>query len=197
MVRIGNRLLKRGGGMKKAFIIATIIVLLSIPASFGLDSVGVMSGYLFATLRYKQNYKVVPVFVSLNFNSQSLFHNAKKFKGDIVFSLEPFINTVYSPDTNVETGINFLARYIFPSKNKLKFYIKGGVGVLYMSQHTREQSTQYNFLPQIGPGVSYFLNEHTSVDFEYRFRHLSNASFKVPNAGINANVFLCGVTHYF
>ena len=183
--------------MKKTFIMAIIAVVLSVPASFGLDSVGVMSGYLFATLKYKQNYKAVPMFVSLNFNFQSLFHNTKKFRGGIVFSLEPFINTVYSPDTNVETGVNFLVRYIFPSKSKLRFYIKGGAGVLYMSQHTREQSTQYNFLPQIGPGVSYFLNEHTSIDFEYRFRHLSNASFETPDAGINANVFLCGITHYF
>jgi len=183
--------------MKKIFLIAIIAVLLSTPVSFGLDSIGVMSGYLFATLRYKQNYKVIPLSVSFNFNVRNLFNNSEESKGDFVFSLEPFINTVYSPDTNIETGVNFLVRYVFPSKNKFRFYIKGGVGVLYMSQHTREQSTQYNFLPQIGPGVSYFLNQHTSIDFEYRFRHLSNASFDVPNAGINANVFLCGLTHYF
>jgi len=183
--------------MKKTFIMAIIAVVLSVPASFGLDSVGVMSGYLFASLRYKQNYKVVPLCVSLNFDSRSLFSNAGKLKGEVMFSLEPFINTVYSPDTNIETGVNFLVRYTFPAKSKFRFYIKGGVGVLYMSQHTREQSTQYNFLPQIGPGVSYFLSEHTSIDFEYRFRHLSNASLRAPNAGINANVFLCGITHYF
>ena len=185
--------------MKKTLLISAVIVLLSTTSTLGLDSVGVMSGYLFANLKHKQDYKNIPLFVSFNFDYRHLFRNADKFKfkGDVVFSLEPFVNTVYSPDMNVETGVNFLARYVFPSKSKFKFYIKGGVGVLYMSQHTREQSTQYNFLPQGGPGVSYFLNKHTSVDFEYRFRHLSNAGFKRPNGGINANVFLCGITHYF
>ncbi len=172
-------------------------MLLFVPKSFSLDSIGVMSGYLFAPLKDKQDYKVVPFCVSLNFNYRSLFKNAEKIKGDVIFSLEPFINTVYSPDANIEAGMNLLVRYVFPSKSKLRFYIKGGFGAVYMTQHTKEQSTQYNFLSQVGPGVSYFLNKHTSIDFEYRFRHLSNADIKEPNAGINANVFLCGITHYF
>ena len=185
--------------IKKAFFLLVTVALLSMPSkAFCMNSIGVMTGYLFAPLRYKQSYKVIPLYVSFNFDYHSLFPHAEKGKkGIIIFSIEPFINTVYSPDTNMEVGINFLARYNFLTRGKVKLYIKGGLGVLYMSQHTREQSTQYNFLPQIGPGVSYFLNKHTSLDLEYRFRHLSNASFKTPNAGINANVFLCGVTHYF
>lgn len=63
-----------------------------------------------------------------------------------------------------------------------------------MTQHTNEQSTQYNFIPQIGGGVSYDWKEDVSFDFEYRYRHLSNANRKLPNDGINMNMFLAGVT---
>ncbi len=184
--------------MKLRVILTVSFILYFIFPALSLNSIGILNGYLFANLDYKQDLKNIPLLVSFNFNGKSLFSCLKdKLRGDIVFSLEPFINTIYQPDANVEIGTNFLFKYIFPSKGKIKPYVKGGLGIEYMTQHIREQSTQYNFLPQIGGGISFFLDKHTSLDFEYRFRHLSNASFKTPNGGVDANVFLWGFTHYF
>jgi hypothetical protein len=118
-------------------------------------------------------------------------------KGRADFILEPFVNAISSPASNVEAGSNFLLQYVFPLNKKFQPYIKGGLGVLYMSQHTLEQSTQYNFLPQGAAGIQYFLKDNLAINLEYRYRHLSNASLKDPNSGIDSNLYLCGVTFFF
>ena len=76
-------------------------------------------------------------------------------------------------------------------------YFKIGVGAVYMSQHTEEQSTQFNFVPQTGVGVHCFIKENTALSFEYRLRHLSNCSINQPNNGIDAELFLAGVALFF
>lgn len=76
-------------------------------------------------------------------------------------------------------------------------FLKGGLGALYMSQHTQEQSTQWNFLPQIGLGVNYALTDNISLTCEGRFRHLSNAGFVRPNHGVQVVQYLGGIAYYF
>ncbi len=182
----------------KRLIVCFSVFLLFTPPVLCLDSIDFLNGYLFANLKYKQDFKTAPFFVSFNFDGKSLFPGLKeRAKGDIIFSYEPFVNVIYQPDANVEFGVNFLVKYVFPLKGKIKPYIKGGVGFGYMTQHIREQGTQFNFLSQIGPGISYFINDNTSLDFECRFRHLSNADLDAPNKGVNANIFLWGITRYF
>lgn len=186
--------------LKRTVLIGALVVFFSIMPIFALEleSVGVLGGFLSADIVDKDDYKVIPLMVSFDFDAKPIFENIGFFcNGSINFTIEPFINTVISPDTNVEIGSNFLIRYIFPLSEHLKPYIKGGLGVLYMSQHTREQSTQYNFLPQVGGGIMFFINENVAITTEYRYRHLSNASFDYPNKGINANLFLSGITLFF
>lgn len=163
-----------------------------------IDALELFSGWLEADLRAKQDYEGVPVFVSFDFNIKSAFDKINwKIKGNTDFIVEPFSTLILSPDTNVEVGVNFLLKYIYPLSPKIKPYFKGGVGILYMSQHTQEQSTQYNFLPQVSIGLHYFLNKKTALSWEYRYRHLSNASTGHPNKGIDGNLILGGISFFF
>lgn len=66
-----------------------------------------------------------------------------------------------------------------------------------MSQHTLEQSTQYNFLPQAGAGLIYFLKPDLGLNLGYRYRHLSNSSLKRSNKGINVDMILAGLSLYY
>ena len=111
--------------------------------------------------------------------------------------MEPFINTILRPETNIEVGCNFLIKYVFPFTEVFQPYIRGGLGILYMSQHTVEQATQWNLLPQIGLGFHSFIDQEIALSGEYRYRHLSNASIKLPNNGIDADLFLGGVAFFY
>ena len=66
-----------------------------------------------------------------------------------------------------------------------------------MSQHSREQSTQFNFEEQGGLGAHYFLKKNIAINGECRIRHVSNAGIDQPNHGINSLFFLLGATYQF
>jgi hypothetical protein len=184
--------------LSKLLILLFISLIFYKPLVFGLDGIEIFSGYLEADLIEKEDYKGVPLFLSLNFDVKKIFEKIGFCpKGKIDFVFEPFITTVIEPEPNIEVGSNFLIKYTFPLTEKFKPYFKGGVGILYMSQHTREQSTQYNFLPQAGLGIHIFLNKSVAFSLEYRFRHLSNADIKKPNRGIDADLILTGISIFF
>lgn len=186
--------------MKKVLVLSVFVLCLAIlPSTYALDGVEVLSGYLDGYLdNSKKDYTAVPLLVGLIFDMKPLTSKVGiNPKGRLDFILEPFINTVTEPNSNVEVGSNFLFEYAFPLSQKFHPYVKGGIGALYMSQHTVEQSTQYNFLPQGGGGLRYFIKDNIAINFEYRYRHLSNASIKHPNSGIDANMYLGGITIFF
>ncbi|MCF7873282.1 MAG: acyloxyacyl hydrolase [Candidatus Omnitrophica bacterium] len=171
---------------------------MSIFESFALDSVDVLSGYLEANLEEKDEYRAIPLLVGLNFNGNSFFERVGlDLPGRVDFILEPFVNTVVNPDKNIEVGSNFLIKYTLTLTKKVQPFVKAGAGVVYMSQHTKEQSTQYNFLPQAGGGIQYFFSDRVALNLEYRYRHLSNAGAKHPNSGIDSDLILCGLSFYF
>lgn len=185
--------------MKKQLIALFFGLFIAIvPDLYALDSIDFLFGYLEADLKEKDDYQVLPLMVGFNFAAKPLLERiGLEIPGKVNFIVEPFVNTVISPSKNIEVGSNFLIKYTMPLSEKIHPYLKGGVGALYMSQHTLEQSTQYNFLPQAGGGLQYLINEKVALNFEYRWRHLSNASIKSPNSGIDANLFLCGISFFF
>ncbi|MDD5155578.1 MAG: acyloxyacyl hydrolase [Candidatus Omnitrophica bacterium] len=158
-----------------------------------------LTGFAQAKLREKGSYSAVPMMVDFDFNLKPL---TKKIgfnpPGLLQFQLEPFINPVYRPDSNVEIGNSFLIKIGFlPDNFKFQPYFKGGAGLIYITQHTREQSTQFNFVEYAGCGIHYFFNKNTAFTVEGRYRHLSNASIKQPNKGIDTYFFLAGLSYLF
>jgi hypothetical protein len=66
-----------------------------------------------------------------------------------------------------------------------------------MTLHTRQQSTQFNFTEHLGAGMHYFFGKNTAFTLEGRARHLSNASIKEPNKGIDSYFVLAGILYQF
>jgi Lipid A 3-O-deacylase (PagL) len=162
--------------------------------AFALDGVGVLTGYFDGSLKYKADYRGIPILVPFNF---TLKDSDGVLKPKVEFIVEPFVNTIVSPDMNIEAGSNFLLNLVLPLNERFMPFLKGGVGALYMSQHTREQGSQWNFLPQAGMGFYWFFDETTAFTCEYRFRHLSNCGIVKPNGGINVRMILAGITYFF
>jgi opacity protein-like surface antigen len=161
-----------------------------------LKEVGILSGYAVGSLKYDQpDYEIVPMILRLGFDLNPFINKfGWNTKGILEFELEPFINTIISPNSNVEVGSNFLVKYALPLTQKIYPYFEGGLGMLYMSQHTLEQGSQYNFLPQAGGGIMYFLKDNLAISAGYRYRHLSNNSLAEPNGGIDVNMALVGLS---
>jgi hypothetical protein len=180
--------------MNSKIAIVFIFSFLVLPLQgFSLSGVEVFSGVLNADLSHREDYETIPFLVAFNFKMKDKIFAG----GDLDFVLEPFTNLVLEPQTNIEVGTNFLMKYTYPITPAISSYIKGGVGALYMSQHIEEQGSQYNFTPQLSLGVHYFFREMTALTFEYRYRHLSNASTQHPNKGVDAEMFLGGISFFF
>ena len=156
---------------------------------------GVFSGWASGDLKEQDDYEMIPLYLQFGFDITNALHKINiKPKGNLKFILEPFLNTVVSPNSNIELGNNFILKYSHPITKRIFMYLEGGLGLLYMSQHTREQSTHFNFSEQIGVGFSYFFSKNKAINMGYRYRHLSNAGIDEPNSGIDMDYFLCGMT---
>ena len=158
-----------------------------------------LTGYGLAKLHSQGSYRITPLFIDLDVNLKpSLPRKLSTYPGLVQFVYEPFVSYAFQPDTNIEVGNNFLLKIvILPETSRFQPYLKGGVGFLYMSQHSSEQSTQFNFNEYGGIGMHYFFKKDIAFTLEYRYRHISNGDIKRPNSGINSNFVLCGVSLLF
>jgi len=188
------------GRVVRLLSVATLVLFLTntVVSAKGVQSVGFLTGFMSGNLKQKDDYEVIPFMVSFGFDLKPLAEKIGiKTKGVLEFEVEPFLSPVIGPDSNLETGVNLLFKYGFPLNSRLMPYVKFGAGPSFMTQHTREQSTQFNFVDSVGGGLSWLVKDNMSLDLEYRFRHLSNCSIDEPNSGINAQMFLAGVTYRF
>jgi len=197
--------------MKKysILIIALVLAFLAASVSFAdqppkqkpksLEGIEILTGFGSAKLRDKASYHFAPFLVSFNFSLKSLLEKINyKPKQIFQFLIEPFLSYVHQPDNNIETGTNFLLKVgLLPETSKFQPYIKAGVGMVYMTQHTREQGTQFNFSEQVGAGIHYFFWKNTAFTIEGRYRHVSNAGMRKPNKGLQSYFALVGISQQF
>jgi len=163
-----------------------------------LQEFGVFTGYMQGELEGQKDFNAVPIGLRFGFDLKPF---TKKFgfepKGMLELIYEPFMSVITEPDSNMEMGFPFFFRYSYPLTSKLYPFVEVGTGAYYMTLHTYEQSTQFNFVSQGGAGISYFFKENVAINIEYRKRHVSNASIKEPNGGLEADVYLLGMSYYF
>lgn len=165
----------------------------------GIRQIEVLTGFGHSKIKEKGNYNLVPIIVDLDYNLKDL---TKKigFNPPVLlqFQLEPYISAVVEPNSNVELGNSFMFKVgLVPETWKLQPFVKAGAGFCYTSQHTREQSTQFNFIETGVVGFHYFFNKDSSIILEGRIRHLSNAGIDQPNHGINSYFGIIGISRKF
>jgi hypothetical protein len=194
--------------MKRIVLSSAILIFLLLTVSPGsagkpqeksLEAIEILSGLSSGELRKKDDYQLIPLIIALDFNLKPLTERFYFEPAQLIqFQIEPFISPVFSPNKNIEAGTAFALKLgLFPQNWKLQPYVKTGAGFVYITQHTLEQGTQFNFIEYGGTGIHYFVFKNTALTFEYRFRHLSNADIKDPNAGINSYLILGGICYRF
>ena len=191
--------------MKKYLPLTLLVVFLIFGSAWAeeemktIQGIEVLSGYGWGDLKPNKNYRLYPLVFDLDINLKK-FTSKFGFNPPMLlqFQLEPYIAGVTDPNSNVEVGNAFALKVgILPESFAVQPYIKAAAGTLYMSQHTHEQSTQFNFYEYGGAGVHWFINKNIGLTAEYRFRHLSNAGIKQPNGGINTSFALAGIDYKF
>ena len=164
-----------------------------------LQGVEILTGFGRGELTGKKDYHLVPIMIGFDFNlkllTQKIGFNPPSL---IQFQIEPFLSLVTNPDNNMEVGTSFLLKVgLLPEDWRFQPYVKSGLGMIYMSQHTLDQNTQFNFLINGGTGFHYFFKKQCALTLEYRFRHASNAGIKQPNGGIDTHSCLLGIAYLF
>jgi hypothetical protein len=164
-----------------------------------LQEAGVVTGFVRGGLKGQKDFNAVVTGMRFGFDLKPFTKKMFNFepKGLLEIVYEPFINTITKPNANVEFGLPFFFKYAYPVTSKFYPFVEVGTGPYDMTLSTYEQSTQFNFISQGGAGISYFIRDDLSVNVEYRKRHVSNASIKEPNGGLDAHVYIVGLSLYF
>ncbi|MBF0387195.1 MAG: acyloxyacyl hydrolase [Candidatus Omnitrophica bacterium] len=169
-------------------------------------------GYGSTKVTDKDRYVTIPTYLRLGIDcdkfglgfsdwiergARDFFHKDFRPRGTTEFLIEPFVSYVPSPNQNMEGGFIIAFKYEWPLTEKFHPYIWNGGGVMYITQHLREEALQVNFTPQIGGGFHYFIEKNKALNFEYRYRHFSNANLKLPNDGVNQGFISLGISWFY
>ena len=89
----------------------------------------------------------------------------------------------------VGAQVNFL-----PHRRVQPFLTSGG-GFLAFNQ-PMFHATKFNFTAQLGAGLQVFTSRHHSIDFGYKYHHISNANRGDTNEGMDSHVLFVGVSFF-
>jgi|GEM_PF-1217272 len=158
------------------------------------DEWEIFKGVMTAPLKESEDYVAFPTLIGLMWDIPCFTKDRSWMdwvKMDGIF--EPYSLKIVEPRRNFGMGLNVLLKCTLLLEEDYSPYVKVGVGVDYMTLHTKEQSTQWNFGSQIGLGLEIPLARGFELDLEYRFKHVSNASIRHPNSGIDSSAWLVGL----
>lgn len=116
------------------------------------------------------------------------------YRGIIQYQLEPVIGYMAEPNQRMEFGLSFAGfKYNFTAlESRWSPYSNFGFGVIYEPIGHHVQGSNLNFIIQTGVGVQYFIDDKNAINIQYRYRHISNASYRSPNSSINSSFILVG-----
>lgn len=118
--------------------------------------------------------------------------------GNIEGLIEPVVAHYYEPFSASLFGGSLVLKYNFLSFGRWMPFWDAGAGMSWTDLAPRipEQSTQFNFILQTGPGVSFFVSENLAITTGIRFHHISNANIGNRNTGLNAWLFNLGFSFF-
>lgn len=119
-------------------------------------------------------------------------------EGNVELLIEPMAAHYFQPFSASAFGGSLVVKYNFLSFGRWMPFWDGGAGMLWTDLAPRipEQSTQFNFILQTGPGVSYFISQNMALTLGIRFHHISNAGIGDRNIGLNAWLFNIGMAFF-
>jgi hypothetical protein len=120
------------------------------------------------------------------------------YRANLEVLLEPLYARYYKPFYANAAGGSVLFKYNFLAFGRWMPYWDLGLGALWTDLAPRipEQSTQFNFVLESGPGVQYFVTDRVALTLGARFHHISNAGLGDRNRGLNSTLGYVGLSFF-
>jgi opacity protein-like surface antigen len=88
-------------------------------------------------------------------------------------------------------------RFIFMPNRRVKPFAQVGAGFIFSKKPIPvPQSPTYNFAGDFGGGIMYSVDRRQTLNFGYRYYHISNMNIGSINPGYNASVFYFGYSWF-
>lgn len=118
------------------------------------------------------------------------------WQGNVEVLVEPLFARFTQPFDAEAAGGSLVVKYNFLSFGRWMPFWDAGGGMVWTNLAPRipEESTQFQFVLETGPGIHYFVTKRVTVTTGVRFHHMSNAGLGERNTGINAVLSYIGVS---
>ena len=85
----------------------------------------------------------------------------------------------------------------FGQESWIKPFVAASVGFLYFTHDVPVRgSARFNFSPELGLGLQFFLTPQNSVTLGYKLHHISNANTGGSNPGMDSHVIYAGFSFF-
>ena len=120
------------------------------------------------------------------------------FRGSFQLAPEIFAAGIFHGQGSYVAGATLWFRYNFvqPGWRFVPYLALGGGGTSLDIPH-KYDGKDFNFNLDATAGARYFINQHWSINAEYRFQHISNANLWNRNVGLNTMGPALGVSFFF
>lgn len=120
------------------------------------------------------------------------------WQGNVEFVVQPVFARFTKPFAAEAAGGSFLIQYNFLSFGRWMPFWDAGAGMIWTNLAPRisEQSTQFEFTLETGPGVHYFMTDRLTWTMGVRLHHISNGGLGDRNTGINGVLPYVGISFF-
>jgi lipid A 3-O-deacylase len=120
----------------------------------------------------------------------------KWWRGNVEVLLEPLFARFTQPFAAEAAGGSLVVKYNFLSFGRWMPFWDAGAGMVWtnLAPRIQEQSTQFEFVLETGPGVHYFMTDTVTLTMGVRLHHISNGGLGDRNTGINAVLPYVGIS---
>lgn len=118
------------------------------------------------------------------------------WRGNVEVLVEPLFARFTQPFAAEAAGGSLVLKYNFLSFGRWMPFWDAGAGMIWTNLAPRiaEQSTQFEFVLETGPGVHYFMTNTVTLTTGVRLHHISNGGLGDRNTGINAILPYVGIS---
>lgn len=85
----------------------------------------------------------------------------------------------------------------FGQDQRIKPFIAASVGFLYFQKDVpAPRSSRFNFTPELGAGLQFFLTPKNALTIGYKLQHISNAGIEDSNPGMDSHFIYAGFSFF-
>lgn len=118
------------------------------------------------------------------------------WRGNVEVFVEPLFARFTQPFAAEAAGGSLVLKYNFLAFGRWMPFWDAGAGMIWtnLAPRIQEQSTQFEFVLETGPGVHYFMTDTVTLTMGVRLHHISNGGLGERNTGINAILPYVGIS---